>query len=214
MNKKNPGILLGVVSDNQDPDELGRVKILIDLLGETITTDWVPILNMSSSPEAGSFFIPEIDARVAVSFIGEGINNPIVLGGIWGEFQKPPLSEENSGSDLNADGENNLKFIRSRSGQRIIFDDKDGEEKVQIISKDAATRFEFLVADEMINIESDKDITIKAGGKLSIEAEEAEMTFEGGLALTTAGMSIEADDAINIKSGSGITAEGNAIKLN
>lgn len=214
MNIKNPGILIGVVSDNQDPDEMGRIKVLLDIMGETITTDWVPIMTLGASPEAGSYFIPEIDSRVAVSFVGEGIYNPIVLGGIWGNFQKPPLSEENSGADLNADGENNLKFFRSRSGQRIIFDDKDGEEKVQIISKDATTRFEFLVADEMINIESDKDINIKAGGKLAFTASEAELTLEGPLSVVSAGLSIDADGAIEIKSGSGITAEGNAIKLN
>lgn len=210
----NPGLLMGIVTDNQDPDELGRIKVSIDLLGETITTDWIPILNFYSSPEAGSYFLPDIDTKVIVSFIGKGVYNPIVLGGIWGSFQPPPVSEENSGADLNGDGENTLKFIRSRSGQRIIFDDTDGEEKIQIISKDAATRFEFLVADEMVNIESDKDITIKAGGKLSIEAEETTMTFEGGMSLEAAGLAVDASDALELKSGSGITVEGSAVKLN
>lgn len=210
----NPGLLMGIVTDNQDPDELGRIKVSIDLLGETITTDWIPILNFYSSPEAGSYFLPDIDTKVIVSFIGKGVYNPIVLGGIWGSFQPPPVSEENSGADLNGDGENTLKFIRSRSGQRIIFDDTDGEEKIQIISKDAATRFEFLVADEMVNIESDKDIKIKAGGKLSIEAEETTMTFEGGMSLEAAGLAVDASDALELKSGSGITVEGSAVKLN
>lgn len=214
MKNNSPGLVMGVITDNQDPDELGRVKVSIDLLGEIITTDWIPILNFYSSPDAGSYFLPDIDTKVIVSFIGKGIYNPIVLGGIWGAFQPPPVSEENSGADLNGDGENTLKFIRSRSGQRIIFDDTDGEEKIQIISKDATTRFEFLVADEMINIESDKDITIKAGGKLSIEAEETTMIFEGGMSLEAAGLSVDSSDALELKSGSGITVEGSAVKLN
>ena len=214
MKNNNPGILVATVTDNQDPDALGRVKVSTDLLGEEIVTDWIQVLNMGSSPDAGCYFLPEIDSKVVISFIGEGINNPIVLGGVWGAFQAPPEAEENSGADLNGDGENNVKFIRSRSGQRIIFDDTDGEEKIQILSPDAATRFEFLVADEMINIETDKDINIIAGGKLYIEAEEAEFVFSGALGIEAAGLQAETSDAMEFTSGSGITLEGNAIKLN
>lgn len=215
MKQNNPGIILAIVTDNQDPDSLGRVKVKIEILGEEILTNWIPVLSMGSSPDTGCYFLPEIESKVIISFIGKGITNPIVLGGIWAEYQQPPITEENSDADLNKDGENNLKFIRSRSGQRIIFDDTDGKEKIQILSSDANTRFEFIVSDEVINIETDKDINLIAGGKLYVEAKEAEFAFSETLEIKTGGIKAETSDGdIEFTSKNGLSIEANSIKLN
>lgn len=208
------GPVLGLVTDNADPDSLGRIKVAINLYGDEIETDWIPILTLYGTAECGAFMLPEVDDQVVVGFLGDSPNQPVVLGSIWSDSIKPPETGENTGSDLNGDGENNLKFIKSRSGQQIILDDKDGEEKIQILSPDGTTRFEFLMGDELLNIETDKDMSLVAGGKLAIEAEEGELTFAKGLKMEADGLAVEAGKDITITASQSLTLEGSAVNLN
>lgn len=209
------GPIFGIVTDNADPDGLGRVKVKIAFFGEDIETNWIPVMTLYGSPECGAFFLPEIDDQVIVVFLNDNPEQGVVLGSVWSEAALPPETGENTGSDLNQDDENNLKFIKSRSGHQIILDDKDGEEKIQILASDGTTRFEFLAKDEKINIETDKDLRISAGGKLSIEAEEGEFTFDKGLKIE-ADKITEESKSQNIESiaSQSMQVEGSSVKLN
>ena len=184
-------------------------------MGSSIETNWIPVVTPYGNSKCGAFFLPENGDIVVVTFMGDNPNFGIVLGGVWSSSQPPPETGENTGSDLNKDGENNLRFIKSRSGNQIIFDDKDGEEKIQILSSDAKTRFEMLSKDEMIKIETDKDISINAKGKFAIEAEEGVLKFSKGLKLTADEIAIESSSKdVKIKASQNIALEGSTIKLN
>jgi uncharacterized protein involved in type VI secretion and phage assembly len=207
--------LLAKVKDNQDPDKLGRIKVTADNFGEEIESDWLPILNFFGGSEIGAFFLPEVDDQVMVCFMGESPEQGVVLGGVWGDNQKPPETGENSGSDLNQDGDNNMRFIKSRSGHMIIMDDKDGEEKLQLIASGGDTRFEYSAQDKLLNIETDQDLTIKADKKLTIEAEEAELKFTKSATIDADGIKIESSSKdMTLKSNQNVVVEGTTIKLN
>jgi len=122
--------VFGIITDNADPDGLGRVKVGLYYLGKDIQTNWIHIV----TPAMGVFVLPEVGDQAVVAFMGDNPDSPIVLGTVWSQKQKPPMTEENAESELNKDGKNNLRFIRSRSGNRIIFDDTKDNEKIQMIS--------------------------------------------------------------------------------
>ena len=209
------GPFYGIVTDNEDPDKLGRVKVKLEIFEDSAETDWIPVMSIYASEECGAYFIPEVEDQVVVAFLGDNSDQGVVLGSVWNNNQKPPKTEENTGSDLNQDGENNLRFIRSRSGNRIIMDDKDGEEKIQILSPDAKTRFELLAKDKMINIETEKNIEIKCKGKLNIEADEGEFKFKKGLKVEGDELSLKANSkSIEVKANTEITIKGTTVKLN
>ena len=209
------GAYYGKVMDNSDPNNLGRVKVLIDVSGDSIETKWAPVISFYGGEEKGAFYLPEVDDQVIVVFLDNTINNPIIISNIWGDNQKPPETEENTGCDLNQDGDNLLKFIRSRAGHRIILDDKDGEEKVQFVSGDGNTRVEFLKKDKMINIETDKDVSINADGKLGIEADEIILKLDKDVIIETDELSFETKTKdINNKSNSNMKIEGASLILN
>jgi len=205
------GPVYGKIIDNADPDQLGRVKVLIDNLGEEIETNWIPLL----TPIQGIFILPEIDEQVIVSFIGDAPEKGVVLGSVWNNDMLPPEGGENPGSDLNKDGKNNIRLIRTRSGHKVIFDDKQGEERVHIITKDGKMRYDFLTKEKCIKITTDMDLTVSAKGKLIIQAEEVEIKTEKGLLDKGENISIESSNKdINIKSGKGVTVKGSGINLN
>lgn len=206
----------GIVTDNQDPDGLGRIKVSLPELegGADTQSDWLPVLSPFSGAEIGVFCLPELEDIVIVMFFDKELEKGVVIGSMYNQNMTPPLTEENSDGDLNDDGNNALHFVRSRSGLRIILDDTDGEEKIQLLSPDAATRIEMLIGDELINIETDKDLSISAKGVISIEAEEIEFKAEKAVTIEAENIKQEASKDITVEGGNSVAIEGSSVKLN
>lgn len=118
------GVVTGVVTNNQDPDELGRVKVRINVFEDNHETDWAHVATLMAGSGRGSFFLPELNDEVLVAFEHGNINAPYVVGALWNGKDKPP--------DTNSDGENNIRKIRSRSGHEIVFSDDPDGEKLEI----------------------------------------------------------------------------------
>ncbi|MCP4138402.1 MAG: rhs element Vgr protein [bacterium] len=204
------GSIVGKVLENVDPDNKGRIRVEIKILGDEILTDWIPVMSIYK----GAFFIPEVDDLVIVGFMGDS-DHCVVLGTIWTSTQLPPETAENAASDCNKDGENNLRFIQSRSGHQVILDDKEGEEKIQLIASGSATRIEFLAKEEKMNFITDKDLYVSAAGKLGIVAEEGDIQFTKGLKIESKTMSLNTTGGdIKSEASGNITLQGGTIKLN
>jgi len=123
--------------------------------------------SLSAGKERGSYFIPEIDDEVLIAFENGDVNSPYMLGALWNGKDTP--------TDKNDDDKNDRRSFTSRSGHKITFDDKDGEEKIIIMDKSEKRTITFDVKDKFIEIINDEDkgtITLKSKGKFSIETED------------------------------------------
>jgi uncharacterized protein involved in type VI secretion and phage assembly len=203
----------GKVTDNKDPDKLNRVKVSI--LGEEESiSDWLPVVTPLAGSNNGISILPELDDMVIVlSMDGSNIKKA-VIGSVWFSGNEPPVTNENTDADLNQNGENNITFIKSRSGNMIIFDDTEDDEKIQIISSDGKSRFEFLNNDEKINVETENDIVIGAKGIVSIQAEEINMISEKQINISGEEVQVSAKKKMDIISDKDMTIKGSSITLN
>lgn len=212
------GITVGVVTNNQDPEKLGRVKLkLPDRLGD-IETDWARQVVLMGGKEMGTFYLPEVGDEVLVAFREGQIEEPYVIGSLWNEKQKPPENNE--------DGKNNLRKIKSRSGHEITIDDtedaggieikvKNGS-LVKIENKDSGvvtikdktgknkavfdgngnkvtvlgdTKIELTSGTSKVTIDSSKAaVEIKSDAKISLNAAQIELKASGTLDLNCDGM--------------------------
>ena len=77
-----------------------------------------------------------------------------MIGAVWNNKQQPV--------EVNASGKNNTKLIKSRTGHRIIFDDKQGAEKITIVDSTKKNKIILDSVNKIVKIESDGDIEIKA----------------------------------------------------
>ncbi len=84
------GVAAGIVTNNQDPDGLGRVRIRFPWLSDDNETDWARIATMMAGSGRGSFFLPEVGDEVLVAFEHGDINHPFVIGMLWNGVDTPP----------------------------------------------------------------------------------------------------------------------------
>lgn len=182
--------MIGFVTENQDPQKLGRVKVKITVQGENFTTDWVQMIVAGAGPNRGWFFIPEAGDEVLVMFRD---GEPLIVGALWGK-DKPP--------DTNPDGDNARRVIKSRAGSRVVLDDVGDT----IIIEDGAGkgRITFDAASNKITIEAlDGDVCFQAPkGEMKITAQSAELKATKNIELRSGGtMKWTAQAAVTITGG-------------
>jgi uncharacterized protein involved in type VI secretion and phage assembly len=96
-----------------EPDDLGRVKVRIPMLGENSETYYAPIATLMAGGERGSWIIPEVEDDVVVGFEQGNVEQPIILGFIWNGQDVPPSNDRHE------------RLIRSVNGHQITLYDPD-----------------------------------------------------------------------------------------
>jgi len=208
-----PNFYWAKVTDNADPDKLNRVKVAKKGEEENVA-EWIPFLTPYGGSDTGLSFLPDVDDQVLVISVGIKDGQKVVIGSVWSNEMSPPESEENSAADFNDDGENSLKFIKSRAGGMLIFDDTKDAEKIQLISAGKKSRFEINEPDELVALNTEHDINITAKGAVSIKAEEISVTSEKQMNISADEYQLDAKKGLDIKSDKDITIKGSGISLN
>jgi phage baseplate assembly protein gpV len=113
------GIYYAIVTQNKDERKLGRVKVRFPWMpeGDKDQSAWAHIAVPMCGDEFGTFTLPEVNDTVAVVFLAGDINHPVVIGGVWSTEDTPP--------EVNENGKNDFRFIKSRSGHRVLLDDSN-----------------------------------------------------------------------------------------
>lgn len=152
-----------LVTDTNDPEARGRVKVRFYWQNSDQSTPWVRVANLMSGKKRGVYFVPEVDEVVFVDFEFGNPDMPFVRGSMYTGSAQPE-------SKL-FDSENNIKGIITRSGNTILIDDKEGEERIHIFNP--GNKNELLLA-----LGNETTIEMRSEGKIKIEAKEIEMKAE------------------------------------
>lgn len=84
------GIVRGLVTDVNDPEKYGRIKVRFPCLGDQHETDSSRIATMMAGNFRGSFFMPEVNDEVLVAFDHGDVQFPYVIGFLWNGQDQPP----------------------------------------------------------------------------------------------------------------------------
>lgn len=89
--KRYYGKYRGLVVENIDPEQIGRVLVQVpDVLGE-IPSSWAMPCVPAAGIQSGCFIVPPIGSQVWVEFEQGDPNYPIWTGGFWGLVADVPI---------------------------------------------------------------------------------------------------------------------------
>lgn len=190
-------LVVGIVTNNNDPEGLGRVRVSYPALSDELEGAWARIARVSAGKERGLAMQPVVGEEVLVGFEHDDTRRPYVLGSLFNGIDKP-------GDDL----------LQSNDGSFALRSD----EQVLIESKQDMT---FKTgANVVVEVTGDVGETIKGAltsettGKTALKASQA---FEvDGQSVTISGMSaleLKCGGASIKLSASGVTISGPMINI-
>lgn len=198
------GVVVGIVTNNDDRDGLGRVRVRFPWLSESDESFWARVAAPMAGPDRGAYFLPEVDDEVLVAFEHGDVRFPYVLGALWNGQDAPPESEP-----LSSDGKVVKRVIKSRSGHIIRLDDSDGAEKIEIIDKTEKNRVVIDASANTITVSAQGDITLEsAQGKVIIKGQSIEVQS------TAQDVKIEAKANMDLKAGPQLNIKGGVVNIN
>jgi uncharacterized protein involved in type VI secretion and phage assembly len=204
---KNYGIVVGIVTNNQDPDKMGRVKVKFPWLSDDQESWWARIATFMAGGKRGGYFLPEVDDEVLVGFEHGDMRFPYILGALWNGKDAPPTT--------NDDGQNNIREIKSRSGHIIRLDDTSGNEKIEVLDKTGGNSLTIATADNSITITCTGRMKLKAKGidiisdlDVNIQSQTASTMKAGST------MDIQAQATMNINANATMTIKGALVQIN
>jgi uncharacterized protein involved in type VI secretion and phage assembly len=194
------GVVIGLVTNNKDPEKLGRVKVKFPWLSDVDESGWARIAAPMAGKQRGLFFLPEVDDEVLVAFEHGDPCFPYVLGAMWNGKDAPPVT--------NDDGENNVRMIKSRSGHTVKLNDEDGKETIEIIDMSKKNSIVIDTSRKTITVTTDKDITLSAAkGTIKLDAQSVEISSTGATKLKAGG-------AMNVEASATMTVKGSTVNIN
>jgi phage baseplate assembly protein V len=202
-----PGMVEGVVVDNVDPEQLGRVRVQFPTLPDETQSWWARLAMPMAGRERGWMTIPEIGDEVLVSFVHGDHDNAVVLGSLYNGVDTPPYANE--------DGENNLRVFQSRSGHRLTFDDTSGSERIELISHNEEIRLIWDSSAKVLSVYSGKDIIVEAKETISWKCKDFVVEADQSISMkagTT--MDVTSKTACTVDGGSSLTLTAKMTNIN
>jgi len=192
------GLVIGIVTNIQDPDKLGRVRVKFAQLGDSIESNWARMALANAGKESGMAFLPQVGDEVVVGFEHGDTRRPVVLGALHNAIDAPheKMAGDRDGGSLvvygRKDAEINLQkqlVIDAKEHMTILIESgADGPGDYGLETRDKIE----VKAGTTITIEGTGAVTIKSNAGINVEA-------TGPLKLQGATVDIQASGPVNVK---------------
>jgi len=136
-------LVIGEVTNNHDPDDMGRVRVNYPSLGPDAESAWARVLTPSAGNARGILMLPVIGEEVLIGFEHDDTTRPYVLGSLFNGVDKP-------GDDLLQDYEGSFALL--------------SDHKVHISAIEEIT-----IDGQKLNLKADNEITLDAGTTLTLK---------------------------------------------
>ncbi len=188
---------VAIVTDNNDPENMGRVKLKYPWLTEEQGSHWARAIGAGAGDKRGMLFVPEVGDEVLVGFEHGDIDFPCVLGGLWNGKDAPPLP---SGESVK-NGKTDQRVIRSRTGHVIILNDSDDKPSITIRDKTEKNLINIDSSSNAMKIQIEGDIDISAKGNIKIDSQKAiEITASSDIKINgSTGVKVDGGPTVDVK---------------
>ena len=217
------GVRIGIVTDNDDPKDLGRVKLRFPWREADDESHWARIATQMAGETYGSYCIPEVDEEVLVAFAGGDVHQPFVIGSLWNGKKTPPqqADEDNDIRELVSRQGHRLQFddseddsklrIETSAGHKIELDDSDGSERIDIVDTSGNNRIRLNTEKDTVSIEADKTLEL-SGDTVNIRGKTVDVQGKQSLNLSSnSAVELSSNGSVDIESTMAMAIEAGAI---
>jgi phage protein D/phage baseplate assembly protein gpV len=176
------GLVVGVVTNNEDPNRLGRVRVKFPTLSDSDESAWAKVTAPGAGANRGIDCTPEVGDEVLVGFEHNDVRRPVILGGFWNSSDPPP-------DGAAAGGHVARRSWTSRNGHRVELSDEESEGSIAITLGDATSKLSLsrsasqLKGEQRLTVEG-RDIEVKAVSRISLKAPSIEIQADGAVKIT------------------------------
>jgi len=199
------GTYLAKVVAVNDPENMGRVQIRLVAFDGPASQNgpiWARVAVPFAGDNRGSFFIPDVDDEVLVSFINGDPRHPIVIGGLWSGSAAVPETLGGSGDRVDR------WTITGKAGTRIaIVEEQPAEATISFTTPGGVSgeltdagggKIECTIGTTTVTYDN-QGVTINTGMNVKVQATMVEVT--ASMVTVNAGMSrfngvVQADTVI------------------
>ncbi|MFD3000325.1 type VI secretion system Vgr family protein [Pontibacter toksunensis] len=174
-----------MVTDNHDEKGLGRIRVKFHWMEGSEKSPWLRVTTPHAGGGKGMFLMPEVGEEVIVGFEGDSPTKPYVIGSVY--HGKAKCSFGNGGNDV--------KALQSKSGNKVLMNDKDGS--VQVSDSKGN--------DVMVDGNGNINITSSASIKLTCGSSSMELKSDGTITINGKGVSISGTESITATGGQNAT---------
>jgi len=202
----------GFVTDNDDPDKLGRLKVTVpSLLGATVTGWALPCMPFGGLANQGLFIIPEVGAQLWVEFEEGELSHPVWVGTFWQTSGDAP-------SEAGAVSPPTTRVLKTPSGHLLQFDDASGNEQF---------RLHHPAGSEMtIDAQGTMLLTDANGAKVTLDVANSQLVVQDAtgntLTMSSSGTTVQdsngnkiemAASGVKVTASASVTVEGATVML-
>ena len=157
------------VKDNEDPNNLGRIRVQFDWqaqLEDGMMTPWLRMAQPYAGGGKGFSFIPEIGEEVMIDFEGGNAERPYVKGTLYNG-----IGDVDGAWVANSNNANQVKAIRTRNGHTIEIHDEGNDGYIRIYDNEKENYILTFSTDEkLIKLESTGNIELYAQNDIIMHA--------------------------------------------
>lgn len=190
------GVVPAVVTNNNDPEGMSRVKLKYPWMDNDLESDWARVAGVGAGADRGMYWLPEVNDEVLVAFEHGDFGRPYVVGNLWNGQDAPP---EDIGTVVK-NGSVETRTIRSRTGHIIRMVDESGSQKLEIIDASGKCKLILDSKSSKTTVECSGDVVIDSKGKVDIKA--------------AAEMNLQSQGNLTVKATGNLTLRGAMVNIN
>ncbi len=218
------GVVIGQVSDNRDPDKLGRVRLTFPWLHDDFVSDWSRTVQAGAGKDRGALIVPEVGDEVLVAFEQGSFQRPYVLGGLHNGVDTPPKGDVEL-VDSSSGAIDRRAFV-SRTGHALeMLETASGAHGVKIHTGDGKLTLDLDQKKTKITVHSDGKVTVEARNGVTVDAGTGSLRLAGqdviiaaktGVKLDGGGgeVKVSSNTGVNIKGGASCSIQAAIVRIN
>lgn len=160
-------VVVGVVTQTDDPEGLGRVRVRYPALGDNAEGWWARVAAPAAGAKRGLLMMPVTGDEVVLAFEQGDPRRAYVLGAVWNGVAKPGELVKSDGSFALASDHN----IALNATQQLTLAAKEGMTL-------RSSKLVSVKGEQQLELEGGTSVAVKANGSVTVQA-DGEVTLKG-----------------------------------